>query len=224
MQKLAALMYSLSAETCPSSSSCISLIWITCCIFHALQPSILTGFEMKENILIKITDFMYIKFLSQQTVIKNAEHHHNQAWVWADVMSTDIDTFGDILLWYVRLCLRARSGEHDVHWFAKLNLIWIHHSYIKLGICHLWSAITVHVEEVEFVNSIFHSSTLTYFEFVEESNVIQIQQVDLLFLKGKDWLSVFHGPGFLLCNVVISTIWKGLALSMLFMNTVIYWS
>lgn len=41
---------------------------------------------------------MHIKFLSQQTVIQNSVHHLNQDWVCVAMMSTDIDTLGDVLL------------------------------------------------------------------------------------------------------------------------------
>lgn len=39
---------------------------------------------------------MYIKFLSQWTVIKNAVQHPNQDWENEGMMSTDIDTLRDV--------------------------------------------------------------------------------------------------------------------------------
>lgn len=66
---------------------------------------------------------MYIKFLSQRTVIKNAVQHPHQDWECVGMMSTDIDTLRDVWLWYVHLCLWAEAGQHDAHWFAKLSLL-----------------------------------------------------------------------------------------------------
>lgn len=82
----------------------------------------LTGFEVKENILINQL-ISCISSFSQQTVIKNAVHHLNQDWVYVGMMSTDIDTLRDLLLWYVHLCLWAEAGQHDALWFTKLSLL-----------------------------------------------------------------------------------------------------
>lgn len=66
---------------------------------------------------------MYIKFLSPRTVIKNAVHRLSQDRECVGMMSTDIDTLRDVLLWYVHLCFWAEAGQHDAHWFPKLSLL-----------------------------------------------------------------------------------------------------
>lgn len=64
---------------------------------------------------------MYIEFLAQWTVIKNAAHQLNRDWAHVGMMSTDIDTLRDVLLHPVHLCLWAEAGQHVAHRFPQIE-------------------------------------------------------------------------------------------------------
>lgn len=84
----------------------VSLIWITC-ISHACLLNYINRLWSEGKYTYKSTNLMYIKYPIQQR--GHQECCESSTWDWActGMMSTDIDTLTDILLWYVHLCLWA---------------------------------------------------------------------------------------------------------------------
>lgn len=133
-------------------------MWIACCIFHACQLNYINWLWSEGKYTYKSADLAYIKFLRHWTDIRNAARRPSQTGSELAEMSADIDTLRDVWLWYVHLCLWAEAGQHDLPNWACFRFI-VH----KLGICHLWSAIKAHAEEVDSPSPPFHYSTLTHF-------------------------------------------------------------
>lgn len=122
---------------------------------------ILTGFEVKENILINQPISCISSFLRQRTNIGNAERRPSQtgselAW-WVQILTLWETSGFDMSICPFGLRL-ANTMRADLPNWACFGFI-----IYKLGICHLWSAIRAHAEEVGFLSPPFHYSTLTHF-------------------------------------------------------------
>lgn len=118
----------------------------------------LTCFEVKENILIN----QLISCLSSISVSSKS----------SIMLCITLTRTGCVLLWWAQILTLWETTCFDMSIYAfglrPVNLNspnWACFRFIipKLGICHLWSAITVHAEEVDLVNSLFHYSAPIYF-------------------------------------------------------------
>lgn len=121
---------------------------------------ILTGFEVKENILIN----QLISCISSFSVSRQSFR----------ILCIILTKIGYVLLWWAQILILWETSCFDMSICAfgprLVNMMptdspnWACFRFIihKLGICHLWSAITLHAEEVDFLNSLFHYSTPIY--------------------------------------------------------------
>lgn len=136
-------------------------MWIACCIFHACQLNYINWLWSEGKYTYKSTNLMYIKFLRQRANIGNAARRPSQT--------------GSKLAWWVEILTLWETSGFDMSICAfglrPVNMMradlpnWACFRFIvhKLGICHLWSAITKHAEEEGFLSPSFHYSTLTHF-------------------------------------------------------------
>ncbi len=138
-------------------------MWITCCIFHACQLNSINCLWSEGKYTYKSTDLMYIKFLSQWTVITNAVHHLNQNCVWVCVC---------VLIWWAQILTLWETSCFDMSISAfGLKLVNVmptdspnwDSSFIN------WEYVTFEVQlecmlrRWIFLNSQFHYSTPIYF-------------------------------------------------------------
>lgn len=126
----------------------------------------LTGFEVKENILIN----QLISCISSFPVSRRSSR----------MLSIILTKIGLVLVWWAQILTLWETSCFDMSIYAfGLKPVYMMPTdspiracfrfiIIKLGICHLWSAITVHVEEVNSI-SLLHPKL---FLSVDKSSLI----------------------------------------------------
>lgn len=113
---------------------------------------ILTGFEVKENILINqpVSCISTLSFCRQSSRMLGNIQPEIWGARWRD--EPQILTHWETSGFDMSICA---FGLRPVNMMRTDSPNWAYLRFIvhKLGICHLWSAITVHAEEVEFCES-----------------------------------------------------------------------
>lgn len=117
--------------------------------FMLANRIILTGFEVKENILVNqliscISSFSVGGQSSRMLCIILTKIGRVRGW-WAQILTLRGTSCFDMSI--------CAFGLRPVNMMPTDSPNWACFRFIihKLGICHLWSAITVHAEEVEFL-------------------------------------------------------------------------